>query len=309
MLGVMSEKASEFDPRRYPAAWTVPVSMGEAGNWMEHVPFGCALVEALEPATVVELGVEYGDSYLAFCQTVAAGGRGGRTKCFAVDTWRGDAHTGNYQEAVYQTVVAGNAPYAGFSTLMRTTFDEARGSFGDGSVDLLHIDGLHTYEAVRQDFETWLPKVSSRGVVLFHDTAERSRDFGVWRLWGEVSGRYLSCEFGFGHGLGVLLVGGEVPVVVKELVGAVRGEAGVAEYFGRLGAGISAMQTARVLAGKVAVAQDLVNQWKRLVGASDQMVGGKSPREDGDRLIQGVHMVASADLQLRQDIQKRQGKV
>lgn len=104
------------------------------------------------------------------------------------------------------------------------------------------------------------------------------------------------------------MVGGEVPVVVKELVGEVRGEAGVAEYFGRLGAGISAMQTARVLAGKVAVAQDLVNQWKRLVGASDQMVGGKSPREDGDRLIQGVHMVASADLQLRQEIHQRQGK-
>ena len=84
--------------------------------------------------------------------------------------------------------------YAGFSSLLRSTFDDALGSFDDGTIDLLHIDGYHTYEAVSHDFEAWLPKVSRQGIVLFHDIVERRRDFGVWRLWHEVRAKYPACR-------------------------------------------------------------------------------------------------------------------
>ena len=59
--------------------------------------------------------------------------------------------------------------YSAFSSLVRTTFDDALGHFRDGSIDLLNLDGFHSRDAVRHDFETWLPKVSTRGVVLLHD--------------------------------------------------------------------------------------------------------------------------------------------
>lgn len=185
--------------------------------WTGHIPFAGWLVEATEPAMIVELGTHHGTSYLAFCQAVEANVL--PTRCFAVDTWEGDEHSGVYGEEIFAQLHNYHAmKYGGFSRLMRMTFDEAVAYFDDGSIDLLHIDGLHTYDAVRHDFETWLPKLSRRGVIIFHDTCVREREFGVWRFWSEVSKRYPSFEFTHTHGLGVLAVGEEIPPQLRVLV-------------------------------------------------------------------------------------------
>ena len=159
---------------------------------------------------LVELGVT-GNSYAAFCQTVKLTGIS--TACFGVDTWKGDAQAGfGIGEEVYNELLTWHeAHYANFSRLIRSTFDEAMEYFSSGTVDLLHIDGLHTYEAVRHDFEKWRPLLSNRAVVLFHDTNVRGHHFGVWRLWQDLTTQYPSFEFLHGHGLGVLGVGVDLP--------------------------------------------------------------------------------------------------
>src|SRR5580704_1290637 len=73
-----------------------------AGHWSGHVPFAYDLVAALRPSKIVELGTEYGESYFTFCQAVVECGI--RCQSFAVDTWRGDPHSGAYGEAVFREV-------------------------------------------------------------------------------------------------------------------------------------------------------------------------------------------------------------
>ena len=189
---------------------------GAISAWWGHVPFAQWLIHVARPGNVVELGTHNGVSYAAFCSSIVADGIDCR--CTAVDTWRGDRHAGEYDNEIFTNLKAWHDDrYAGFSTLMRCTFDEALPQIEDGSVDLLHIDGLHTYEEVRHDFETWLPKLSRRGVVLLHDTEERIDDFGVWRLWAELRERYPSFGLKHSHGLGLLAVGADAPKAVQAL--------------------------------------------------------------------------------------------
>jgi hypothetical protein len=172
------------------------------------------LVDLLRPTSIVELGSRNGVSYCAFCQAVRY--LGIDACCVAVDSWSGDAHTGAYGADVLADLRRHHDPlYGDFSRLEQSLFHEALTGFGERSIDLLHIDGLHTYDAVRTDLENWLPRMSRRGVILFHDVAERRADFGVWRLWSELTERYPSFTFYHGHGLGVLGVGDSLPEAVS----------------------------------------------------------------------------------------------
>jgi hypothetical protein len=207
-------------------------------SWLDFTPFAFWLVDALRPRRFVELGCHTGNSYSSFAQGVQALGL--TTACYGVDTWEGDPHAGPIDaKAVLEWMDDHDRRFGSFSRLIKSTFDDALPHFADGSIDLLHIDGYHTYEAVAHDFEAWRPKVSDRGVVLLHDIGVRQQDFGVWRLWEELSGRYPSFEFRHGHGLGVLAVGPDAANDVRHLVSLEPADRDlVRQFFARLGAAI-----------------------------------------------------------------------
>ena len=65
-------------------------------------------------------------------------------------------------------------------------------SFADGSVDVLFIDGLHTYSGVAGDLRAWWPKMHPHGLVIMNDmpninfldvtrAALAALDFFAWR--------------------------------------------------------------------------------------------------------------------------------
>jgi hypothetical protein len=175
-------------------------------SWRQHAPFAFWLIGAHRPARLVELGTHWGFSYFCFCQRAKSLRL--PVRCAAVDTWSGDEHAGAYGEEVFGSVKSYNdLHFREFSSLMRMTFDEALPHFGDGSVDLLHIDGRHYYDDVKHDFESWTAKLSRKAIVLFHDTQVTQRGFGVHRYWNELKRHYPHFEFLHGYGLGVLGVG------------------------------------------------------------------------------------------------------
>ena len=172
--------------------------------WVGHTPFAYWLVAALKPKILVELGTHGGGSYFSFCQSVVDNKL--ETKTYAIDTWMGEKQAGFYSESLFKKVMDFNIEhFDNFSTLMKMTFDEALNEFDDNSVDLLHIDGFHSYEAVSNDFRTWYPKLSKEAIVLFHDTHEIKPGFGVHQFWDELKKEHREqCfEFKHSHGLGM----------------------------------------------------------------------------------------------------------
>jgi len=226
-----------INPLNHPVIFTQPLRLA-VQPWQEHIPFGMFLVDLLRPAMIVELGTHAGDSYCAFCQAVSVLEL--KTSCYAVDTWQGDEHAGFYDQSVLEGLRAHHDPlYSGFSTLVQSTFADAVQYFVDGSIDLLHIDGLHTYDAVKEDFETWLPKLSDRGVVLFHDINVREQNFGVVHFWDELTKQYPHFEFPHGHGLGLLAVGQSRNEGLRELLACNEQETALLrKFFFHLGYGV-----------------------------------------------------------------------
>src|SRR5262252_3395114 len=201
---------ADFCTLVHPTVFRMAQRLTNVTSWHGLIPVGFQLVALQSPRLLVELGTHSGDSYCAFCQAVEM--TGSVARCFAVDTWEGDDQAGHYGPEVLADLRSHHDPrYSRFSTLIQDTFDGAVGHFDEGSIDFLHIDGLHTYDAVKHDFTTWKPKLSERASVLLHDINVRQRDFGVRTFWNELKEQYRTVEFTFSHGLGVVAVGKPAP--------------------------------------------------------------------------------------------------
>ena len=172
--------------------------------WCGHRNFIYDFLNYIKPEKIIELGTHYGCSFFAMCQSI----KDNRLNCelYAVDTWRGDEQAGFYGNEVWEVVNQTGETY--YSTvdakLLRMTFDEAAKTFADDTFDLIHIDGLHTYDAVSGDYAAWLPKLKKNGVMLFHDV-NSELNYGTNQFWREIKNKYkFYFEFEHSWGLGIL---------------------------------------------------------------------------------------------------------
>jgi predicted O-methyltransferase YrrM len=172
-------------------------------SWHPHREFAYKLLSQIKPKKIVELGVHYGDSYFTFCQ--ACEELELEAQLFGIDHWQGDEQAGFYGDEVFEEVSSYNEEFHGEnSVLLRMNFEEALEQFEDGSIDLLHIDGSHEYESVKNDFENWLPKVKKGGRIMIHDILVERENFGVKKLWEETCQKYNIETHQDGFGLGII---------------------------------------------------------------------------------------------------------
>ncbi|MDQ1608557.1 MAG: hypothetical protein QOE16_1289 [Microbacteriaceae bacterium] len=272
-----------------PASYWMPTHFTITA-WMEHAPFASWIVDALQPRSIVELGTHWGYSYFAFCEAVKRLGLDTRT--YALDTWAGEEHAGVYGEEVFDYVSAVNrTEYADFSTLIRGYFDDSLDKIEDGSVDLLHIDGRHRLPDVTHDFESWVPKLSSRAVVLFHDIAEHQEDFGVWEFWEGVSQRYRSFAFEHNHGLGVLGVGADLPGAMERFFDAAESSPeAVRATYERLGGAVSELAS---VYSRPAELQHELNQLRAEIDREARVPGLDARIVDLQNQLDAVHSSTS----------------
>lgn len=94
------------------------------------------------------------------------------------------------------------------STYVMTTEDFSK-KYPRRKYGYIYIDGDHSYEGVKKDFDLFWPRLEKGGYMAFHDIItkgyfRRKYKLGVWKLWSKVSKRYQSVYFKNPPGLGII---------------------------------------------------------------------------------------------------------
>ncbi len=162
------------------------------------------IIRYYRPRRVVELGSYGGFSTCAMALALREYVPGG--KLVAVDSWEGDIQTGLFSELVYRQFLEFRS-HLGLEeiiTPLRMTFAAARQNVSR-DIELLHIDGLHTFGAVSHDFRAYRPLMSPGALVMFHDV--NAHFLGMRLFWALTVLRHTGAMVPYSSGLGVVRLG------------------------------------------------------------------------------------------------------
>jgi len=153
-------------------------------------------VEQLELSTVCEIGTLKGGTLFIWCQLARPD-----ATVFSIDLPGGE-FGGGYSERSLPLFDAFTKDGQRLECLRGDSHaEETRQDFasrlGERRLDFLFIDGDHTYDGVRQDFEMYAPYVRPGGIVAFHDILPRPElpEIEVWRFWEELKQSHRHREF------------------------------------------------------------------------------------------------------------------
>ena len=111
----------------------------------------------------VEIGTQYGDSAEIWCSTNP------QLHLTCIDPYLEyrKRHGRTEHDAAYQSACERLSKFN--VTMVREMSLAAVDRFQNESLDFVHIDGDHSFDAAIMDLVTWVPKVRKGGLVLVHD--------------------------------------------------------------------------------------------------------------------------------------------
>ncbi len=111
--------------------------------WKGHRKFAEWLVKEVNPKCIVELGVDYGYSTFVFANAL----KGTNGIMNGIDWFKGDSHASsrNTYKSIMENITKYNIKNI---NIIKGDFFEISKKW-DKDIDVLHIDGFHTYEAVK----------------------------------------------------------------------------------------------------------------------------------------------------------------
>ena len=145
-------------------------SYKDIDGWFEYTKTYDYLVSTIpENGIFVECGAWLGRSSSYLCSI--ANQR--NINIYIVDSWKGSptrltsTHKLATETDIFE-IFKSNLEGANYTAIRELSVNACK-NFEDNSCDVVFIDMEHTYEAVKEDIEVWLPKVKKDGIIAGHD--------------------------------------------------------------------------------------------------------------------------------------------
>jgi cephalosporin hydroxylase len=189
-LREMEERVADRQNR-----WRIPFEFRRRGFFKRIRPMQAELeiqglyerVSKQRPRVVMEIGTCHGGTLYMWCQAASPD-----ATLISLDLPEGE-FGGGYRECRAGLYQRFSSPDQTLHLVRADSHDAAtvgriESLLQGRKIDFLFIDGDHTYEGVRRDYELYTPLVAPGGLVALHDVVKREDQarIEVWRFWEEL---------------------------------------------------------------------------------------------------------------------------
>lgn len=153
-------------------------------------------VQRRQPKVLLEIGTANGGTLLAMSRVSHP-----NAKVVSIDLPSGSFGGGYawYKAPLFHAFVSAGQQLSllRVDSHAQTTRQKLESILDGHKIEFLMIDGDHTYEGVKRDFELYAPLVKKGGVIAFHDIVKHQKEMNcqVDRLWNELKKKYWHQEF------------------------------------------------------------------------------------------------------------------